>query len=162
MKTAMVVATLMLAIIAGLMYAYACSVNPGLRKLKDIEYVHAMQSINRAILNPWFLVCFIGTILMQGISGWLVYRSAGTNQVFVLVCLSSLIYFSGVFMLTGAGNVPLNDALVKIQTNTLTPDALRQARAAFEIPWNKFHLIRTIASVVSLLLMLIALIRVRS
>ena len=43
------------ALIAGLLYAYSCSVNIGLGRLADAEYISAMQSINKAIQNPLFL-----------------------------------------------------------------------------------------------------------
>ncbi len=44
---------------AGLFYAYACSVNSGLGRLPDREYLAAMQSINREILNPVFFAGFL-------------------------------------------------------------------------------------------------------
>ena len=37
------------ALITGLLYAYSCSVNIGLGRLADAEYIAAMQSINKAI-----------------------------------------------------------------------------------------------------------------
>lgn len=144
------------------MYAYACSVNPGLRKLRDIEYLHAMQSINRAILNPWFLVCFMGAWPLQLIAAWLVHRSGGNSDVVILIGLSAIAYFVGVILVTGMGNVPLNEALDQTAIDTLSNEALRLRRDSFEIPWNRFHLIRTIASVVTLILMLGALMRIRN
>jgi len=50
----LVITTTTTSLIAGLFYAYSCSVNPGLRRLADKEYLTAMQSINKAILNPVF------------------------------------------------------------------------------------------------------------
>lgn len=44
---------------AGLLYAYSCSVNLGLGRLPDGEYLAAMQSINKEILNPLFLQAFL-------------------------------------------------------------------------------------------------------
>lgn len=51
------------ALIAGLFYAYSCSVNPGLGNLPDKEYILTMQSINIAIINPVFMLSFIGTVI---------------------------------------------------------------------------------------------------
>ena len=162
MKTFLIIATLLVAIICGLMYAYACSVNPGLRKLKDIEYLHAMQSINRAILNPWFFLCFMGALPLQLIAAWMVHRAGGNSDVVVIVGASAILYFAGVILVTGMGNVPLNEALDKASLDTLSAEVLRQRRDGFEIPWNKFHLIRTIASVITLILMLAALVRIKN
>jgi uncharacterized membrane protein len=54
-KATLLIAVILTGLIAGLFFAYACSVNLGLTRLADAEYLKAMQSINGAILNPWFL-----------------------------------------------------------------------------------------------------------
>jgi len=46
------------ALMAGLFYAFSCSVNLGLARLSNAEYISAMQSINRAIQNPIFFAAF--------------------------------------------------------------------------------------------------------
>jgi len=159
MKTALIITTLLVAITCGIMYGYACSVNPGLGKLRDADYLKAMQEINRAILNPWFMICFIGPIIFYPVSGWLIFRYQGIGGLFVLVASSGLIYFAGVFLVTGAGNVPLNETLDHTQLSVLSEENIRASRAAFEGPWSKLHLIRTAASVASLALLLVALTR---
>jgi uncharacterized membrane protein len=55
----MVITATVTALIAGLFYAYTCSVNIGLGKLPDEGYIAAMQSINREILNLLFFVSFM-------------------------------------------------------------------------------------------------------
>ena len=49
-------------LIVGLFWGWALSVMPGLRQVDDRTYVATMQSANRAILNPFFLVVFAGTV----------------------------------------------------------------------------------------------------
>lgn len=159
MKTVLIITTLLVAITCGILYGYACSVNLGLGKLRDTDYLKAMQEINRAILNPWFMICFMGPIIFYPVSGWLIFRSTGIGTLFSLVAFSGLIYFFGVFLVTSAGNVPLNETLDHIQINKLSPENARLSREAFEVPWNKLHLIRTVASIVSLILLLLALTR---
>src|SRR5206468_9628718 len=61
------------ALIAGLFYAYSCSVNAGLGKLSDAAYLAAMQSINREILNPLFFMSFMGTLLLLPVCTWVHY-----------------------------------------------------------------------------------------
>jgi uncharacterized membrane protein len=161
MKLTLFVTTLLVAITAGLMFAYACSVNLGLRRLPDIQYLQAMQEINRAILNPWFLTCFVGPMPLYVLGAWLCYRQEGWTNVLPLVSLSGVIYLVGVFIITGTKNVPLNEALDKIVLSESVQTAIADHREAFEIPWNRFHLLRTGASVASLVLLLWALIRVR-
>lgn len=161
MKIVLVLTTSLVALVAGLMFSYACSVNPGLRKLPDTQYLQAMQEINRAILNPWFLTCFVGPLILYAMSAWLTYRSEGAGTVFILICISGVIYLFGVFMVTGMKNVPLNEMLDKIVLNAHSSKAHEDFRKAFEGPWNSFHMTRTLASIVALILMLLALVRVR-
>jgi uncharacterized membrane protein len=160
MKLVLILTTLLVALITGLMFSYACSVNPGLRRLTDVDYLRAMQEINRAILNPWFLVCFAGPLILYPASAWLAYRSEGANLLFGLICISAVIYL-GVVIVTGSQNVPLNEALDKVVLSESSKATIAVARKNFEGPWNRFHLIRTIASIISLALMLAALVRVR-
>ena len=144
------------ALITGLFYAYSCSVNAGLSRLSDAEYLRAMQSINRAILNPWFFASFIGTLILLPVCTWLSY-SPGENSIsFYLLLSATLVYAVAAFGVTIRGNVPLNDMLDKFEINAANPDNLRNLRYRFEKSWNMFHAVRTIACIVSLLLTLSA------
>lgn len=135
-------------LIAGLFYSYSCSVNPGLKALNDFGYLSAMQSINRAILNPVFFFSFIGTLLLLPISTYLSY-TPGLSPRFWLLLASTLLYIVAVFGVTMLGNVPLNDALDKFNLNGANADELAAQRALFEAKWNMLHSVRTIASVAS-------------
>ncbi len=52
------------ALIAGLFYAWSCSVTLGLARLPDTVYIAFMQATNKAILNPVFFISFIGTAIL--------------------------------------------------------------------------------------------------
>mgnify|MGYP003575908297 CR=1 FL=1 len=143
------------ALIAGLFYSYSCSVNPGLGKLPDEGYLAAMQSINREILNPVFFATFMGTLILLPVSTWLQY-SAGASKSFLFLLAATLIYAVGVFGVTMFGNVPLNDALDKFNLHSASMEEIKSQRSMFEVPWNKLHNIRTIANIVSLVLVVIA------
>ena len=142
------------ALISGLFYSYSCSVNPGLKRLPDMEYLHAMQVINRAILNPWFFISFIGTLLLLPVSAWMVYKNEGDSISFYMMLSAALIYLVGVFGVAVFGNVPLNERLDKLNLHSVGEDVLKTLRIAFERPWNSFHFIRTISIQLSLLLTL--------
>ncbi|WP_084239585.1 anthrone oxygenase family protein [Pedobacter africanus] len=149
-----------MALIAGLFYAYSCSVNPGLGKLSDEVYILAMQSINRAILNPVFFASFMGTLLLLPLSTWLLYRSGGASTVFYFLFAATIIYAVGTFGVTMVKNVPLNEALDKFNVRSASLEEIAKQRQLFQIPWNNFNNIRTIASIVSLVLVIIACINV--
>ena len=158
-KITLLITTFLLALIAGLFYAYSCSVNPGLGRLSDTEYLRAMQSINRAILNPWFFASFLGTLIMLPVSTWISYNAGGTSSLFYLLLAATMIYAIGVFGVTGFGNVPLNEALDRFEIGNATLQEIKKQRLAFELAWNKYHMIRTLANLLSLMLVLWAIIK---
>lgn len=150
--------TFLMSLIAGLFYSYSVSVNPGLNKLSDIEYLKAMKSINRAILNPLFFLSFIGTLVISPGTTALYFRNVGADSSFYLLLTSSVIYIVGVFGVTMLGNVPLNNALDALSITNQPHRELRSGRLQFEIPWNRLHTIRTVANLFSLMLTVLALI----
>jgi uncharacterized membrane protein len=101
----LVLAGTLTALLAGLFFGYSVSVNGGLHRLNDSEYVRAMQSINLVIQNPPFFVCFIGPVILLPLAAFL-HRDA--NLQFALLLTASVLYIAGSFGLTIAGNVPLN------------------------------------------------------
>ncbi|ANF52779.1 hypothetical protein A0O34_20670 [Chryseobacterium glaciei] len=149
----LIVTAVLTALIAGLFYAYSCSVVLGLGKLSDTEYLKAMQSINREILNLVFFVSFMGTAVLLPISTFL-YRAQ--NPVFILLLLATLTYLIGVFGVTIVGNVPLNDQLDKFDIVNSTKEGIKQMRDNFENRWNFLNNIRTVFSVISILLVVCA------
>lgn len=147
-------------LIAGLMYSYACSVNPGLAGIPDRAYLQAMQSINTAILNPAFFVCFIGPLLLFPVAAWSVYSI--DKPCFWLLVAAGGIYMAGVFGVTIAGNVPLNDRLAASDINSASATQLENMRRLFAPAWNRLHLLRTSAAVVSFVLSVLSLLRIKN
>jgi uncharacterized membrane protein len=143
------------ALIAGLFYAYSCSVNWGLGRLTDAGYLSAMQSINRAILNPLFFMSFMGTLLLLPLSTFLQYSNPVSPR-FYLLLIATLVYAIGTFGVTIAGNVPLNEALDRFNIQSASAEEIARQRVLFEVPWNKLNAVRTIANVIALILVLIA------
>ncbi|WP_343608430.1 DUF1772 domain-containing protein [Chryseobacterium oranimense] len=147
----LLITAVLTALIAGLFYAYSCSVVLGLGKLSDMEYLKSMQSINREILNPVFFMSFMGTAILLPVTTFL-FR--GEQPAFLFLLLASAAYLIGVFGVTVAGNVPLNDMLDKFDINGSTADAISQMRGNFENRWNLLNNIRTVFSVISIVLVI--------
>jgi len=145
-----IAATLSVSLAAGLFYAYSCSVNPGLGRLSDVDYLKAMQSINRAILNPVFFLTFLGTVVLLPLAAWYNYQPQPSARCWYLLA-AAVLYIVGTFGVTIAGNVPLNDALDKFNVNSASVEEIAQQREAFETKWNMFHAIRTITNIISAL-----------
>lgn len=149
----LLITAVLTALIAGLFYAYSCSVVLGLGKLSDTEYLKSMQSINREILNPVFFMSFMGTAIMLPVTTFL-FR--GDLPAFIFLLLASATYLIGVFGVTIVGNVPLNDMLDKFDISGSTADVVKQMRDRFESRWNLLNNVRTVFSVISIALVVCA------
>lgn len=153
-NTILVLAVTLTALSAGLFYAYSCSVNPGLGQLPDDQYLAAMQSINRAILNPVFFISFMGTLISLPLAAWLNYQ--GLSQRFVILTAAAVLYAIGTFGVTMFGNVPLNNVLDSVDLNHASTENMHEIRIAFEVPWNRLHAVRTLANIGALILAIVA------
>jgi uncharacterized membrane protein len=143
------------ALIAGLLYAYACSVNAGLGALPDMQYLAAMQSINKAIQNPLFFISFMGTLILLPLSTYMHYAQPLTTQFWLLLA-ATIVYIIGVIGITALGNIPLNNMLDSVNLQASTPDIIEKVRAQFEKSWNMYHSVRTVAAVLALVLTILA------
>ena len=145
-------------LIAGLFYGYQCSVVNGLGSLADKEYLAAFQGINKAILNPLFFLSFLGTLVLMAITVYCSHR-CGATHVLPFLITAAAVYGIGVFGITILFNVPLNEMLAAFDLEAATGQQLHEMRLRFEAKWNLWHLIRTIASILSFILLCLPLIR---
>lgn len=138
---------------AGLFYAWTVSVIPGTRKVTDIIYLETMQSINKAILNPAFMLIFFGSLILLLVS---TIQHNQNGLIFWILLAAMLVYLVGTFGVTALGNVPLNNELDVMNLGELSIQRLAEFRNYYEVKWNRLHYIRTVFSVLSFLLSLLA------
>jgi len=143
------------ALMAGLFYAWSCSVNLGLARLSDEGYLTAMQEINRAILNPVFFAGFFGALVLLPLSAYLHYGQPVQVKFWLLVA-AALCYIIGTFGVTIFGNVPLNNALDVFDLKSATAEAMRMHRDSFEATWNSLNTIRAVMATLAIALVIIA------
>ena len=160
MKVLLFTTILFSGLVAGLLYAYSCSVNIGLKTLPDAEYIKAMQAINIAIQNPLFFIVFMGLLIVFPITTFQLYGQQ-TNS-FYLFPSAMIIYFIGVFTVTICCNIPLNEQLAMFSLLKANENEISKMREAFEIQWNRFHTIRTLASIISFGLTILFIIKQKS
>lgn len=154
----LIITTLLTGLMAGLFYAFSFSVVLGLGKLPDAEYIRAFQHINIEIQNPVFLSCFMGILLLLPLSTYMHYTKPATPQFWLLLA-ATLVYFIGVFGVTIAGNIPLNNAIDAFKLDGASAGSISAQRTAFEHKWNSLNMVRTIASTLTLLLSITACLR---
>jgi uncharacterized membrane protein len=149
----LIMATLSSGLIAGLFYAWSISVTPGLAKVSDENYLHAFQSMNRAILNPALFIFFFGLVILLPMLCYLSYKSPGSS-VFWLILPATIFYLVGTMAVTILGNIPLNNALEALKIDSMTFEHMASFRLGFENKWNTLNMIRTICSSLSFLLLI--------
>ncbi|MFI8517296.1 DUF1772 domain-containing protein [Streptomyces sp. NPDC085481] len=125
-------ATVATGLVAGVWFAYVCSVMPALARSDDRVFVEVMRNVNDVIQNPVFFTPFFGALILTAVSAW--QHRATRARAWTL---AALVLYAAVFVITSAANVPLNDALAA------APDPAR-ARAGFETPWVAWNLARAV------------------
>jgi len=114
---------------AGTYYTWACGVLPGLAKVDDRSFVSSMNHVNVAIVNPVFMLTFLGAPALAAAA---VVTSAPSARAWAI---AGLVLALGTVAVTAVGNVPLNDAL-----------AAGGSRADFESAWVRWNVVRTLTS----------------
>ena len=147
-------------LVAGLLFAFAVVVMPGIAKLDDKEYLLAFKHMDGIIQDnhPLFILVWAGSILSVIITLIMGIMDLSGTDIYLLSFASAL-YFFGVQLPTFRFNIPLNNSLQKMDIETLEDSDAALSRAGFEIPWNRWNRIRTINSIISVSMLLLLLIR---
>jgi uncharacterized membrane protein len=120
-------------LVAGLLFGFAVAVMPGLRAADDHTFVVTMQRINVAIVNPLFLLVFLGApalAVVVGVVDGSAWAWAGAGLAIVTL------------LITFAANIPLNNAL-----DAAGPEAVSEARQHFEKAWVIWNNVRTVTGI---------------
>ena len=158
MSTLSVIATIAAivgsALIGGIFFAFSNLIMKALERVPSSEGVLAMQTINVTVLNRWFLGIFSGTALIClglaviAIVGW------GSGQSPYLLA-GAVAYVGGTFLVTGIGNVPLNDKLAGVAPEK--PDSVEVWEHYLE-RWTKLNSQRTGSALLASVLFSIGLV----
>jgi uncharacterized membrane protein len=158
-QAVLMTATVLCALVAGFLFAFAVVVMPGIERLDDSGFLRAFHVIDRVIQNnqPLFIVVWLGSVLaVIGAAVMAVWSAPGPTRL--LVIAAALVYLLGVQLPTMAVNVPLNNQLQKLDLAAMDEVALQRARNEFEPRWNRWNVVRTVfAVVVSILLVFLVL-----
>ncbi|MEV0711833.1 DUF1772 domain-containing protein [Nocardia aurea] len=138
---ALVAATLATGLIAGVFYAYAMSVMPALGRGDDRTIIDVMQKINVVIINPWFLVGFVGTLVF-GVGAAALHLGADHRATLVWIGIALALNVIA-FAVTGTLNVPLNDQLASAGDVAALADPAA-VRADFESAWVRWNIVRAV------------------
>lgn len=155
MDLAVLVSALGCGLMAGFFFAFSVLVMKALGAIPPAHGISAMQSINVAVINPWFLAPFLGMAVLSvllSIAAVLRWHEPGAAYVVA----GGLLYFLGTFLVTMLFNVPRNNALAAVAATSTEGAALW---ADYLIAWTKWNHVRTIAALAGAASFTIALAR---
>jgi uncharacterized membrane protein len=141
-------------LIGGLLFAFSNFVMQALAQQPAASGIATMQAINRLILNPLFLLIFMGTALMcVALAAIAMLRWSQPGAIELLI--ASLLYVIGCFGVTIAFNVPLNNSLAN-----LNPDAadIAEQWRSYVAAWLRWNHVRTLASIVAAVILILHLV----
>ncbi len=149
-RTLLVAATLLSSLTAGLLFAFAVLVMPGIRGLDDRAFVRAFQLMDRIVQDnhPLFILVWVGSVLT--LAGALVVGVGRLEGLaLVLLILAAVLYYIGTQLPTFTINIPLNNAIQKVDVESGSAETARAARQAFETRWTRWNAIRTAFAVLA-------------
>lgn len=130
------------AALGGVFLAFSDFIMRSLDLVRNQSGIEAMQVINVEIMRSVFMVLFMGLAALSVfliVYAWL-YVDGTPGR---LIMLSGVVYFAGVFVLTAAGNVPLNNTLASLEAQTGA--ALSFWKESYMTRWVSLNTVRTVA-----------------
>ena len=149
-STVLAILTWVMALSSGLMagtyLAFSGFIMRSFATLEPDRGIAAMNAINVTITKSAFMPLFFGStliaLLMAGAGLWQ-WGAPGSGRALV----AGLVYVIGMFVVTAAANVPLNNELAGVAGDDT--EAL-QVWANYLTRWTRWNTVRTIASLATL------------
>ncbi|AYG57976.1 DUF1772 domain-containing protein [Rhizobium jaguaris] len=142
---ALIAAALGSGLIAGIFFAFSTFIMQAFARLPADQGIAAMQSINTTILRSPFMVVFLLTVALSVFIAVMaiVYWRGGVS---ILMIAGAVLYIVTTFLSTIVFNVPLNDALDKIDGRTAEA---AQLWTTYLSEWTRWNHVRTAASLLA-------------
>jgi uncharacterized membrane protein len=130
---------------AGVFFAFSTFVMPALSRLPAPGGIAAMQSINVAAVNPWFMTALFGTVLIC-VASIAVALAEWDGAYGPYLLARGTIYVLGTIMVTIACNVPRNEALAQVDPAAAGAEGLW---ARYLREWRGRNHVRTAAPLIA-------------
>lgn len=140
-----VTALLFTGAIFGFFYAFFASVLNGFDTMPPDAAIEAMNAINREVRNARFFPIFFLTPLVALIAaglGWV----AGQRAAAPFFAAACLVYVGGGMVPTVLMSVPLNQALMTVDTTVLAPAELTVIWSSYSHDWAWWNALRAVFS----------------
>ena len=137
---------------AGLFCSFSGFIMQALGEISPDRGIAAMQSINRVIVKPAFLMVFLGTGVASILAlamGWQQFDPASLAWI----AAGGTIYIVGSIVVTMAFNVPLNNRLAAVDPGH--GDGTQMWETYLQ-KWTRWNHVRSVATIASTLCLIIA------
>ena len=136
---------------AGIIFIFSNTIMPSLATLDADVGINTMNKINIIIVNPLFVVAFFGglisaypaTVMMKN-------PDAYSKQARYYALASTLIFFFGEFMVTVTQNVPRNNALLAVDSDS--DEGVEYWQTNFLKGWVAWNTVRGFCATISAVL----------
>lgn len=150
------IVTLAYALIAGVFLAFSDFIMRSLARTGGVGGVDAMQVINREVFRWVFMTLFLGLAPVSiGLAAYAMLSSEGLSGSLMLA--AGLVYLIGCFGVTVVRNVPMNQKLAEMDLSD--PTTQDYWLGTYVPRWTFWNSVRTVASAVSALLLMAAMVR---
>jgi uncharacterized membrane protein len=143
---ALVAATMTTGLMAGVFGLYAHTIMPGLHRTDDRTFVGAFQALDRAIINPLFMLWFFGALAFSGAAAALL---GGERAVLPWIVVALVLYLA-VCVITMAVHLPLNDAIKAAGDPERITDLAAVRERFDESRWVAWNVVRAVLSAAAL------------
>jgi uncharacterized membrane protein len=136
-------------LMAGVFFIFSVAIMNALSRLPASEGIAAMQAINIAIVNPLFMLVFLGTAattIFVVVSSLLKWQEP--NAIYLVV--GGVLYVVGSLLVTVIINIPMNNALAAAKPTDSTSATLWANYLTNWTAWNHVRVVAAIAATVSL------------
>ena len=121
------------ALVGGVFFAFSTFVMRALAGMESSQGVLAMQRINLAVINPWFLGVFLGTVPLLAITALF---ARGDPHALGWLLSALVLYLIGSAGVTMAFNVPRNNRLAALEPASTEAATYWPAYAREWLWWN--------------------------
>jgi uncharacterized membrane protein len=141
-------------VMAGVFQLYTHTIMRGLRGVDDRTFIAAFQALDRAIINPLFMLHFLGAPVFIVLA--LVLNLGADSRSKVLWLAAALVLYLATMVITFRVNVPRNDALKAAGDPDDLSDPAGVRRQFDEALWTRWNSVRAVLCVGSLICLVVA------
>ncbi len=146
-EVVLIAATLTMGLMAGVFAIFSNAIMPGLHKTDDRTFVAAFQSIDRAIINPAFMVTFLSPLALTALAT-LLYLTDEGRPLLPWIVVAFVLYLL-VFVITIRVNVPRNNEIKAAGDVDRLTDPHTVRERFDEARWVRWNHARAFASIVA-------------